>query len=85
VLSKEFVPKLIAALLADDTYFANDSKGTTAGVGFRGKTKYGGVVTLSGSPPYMKRLISFACRERLNLLHGFRIAQVISHFFIGAT
>jgi len=48
-MPKEFAPKLIAALLADDTYLKSDSKGTTknAGIGFRGKTKDGSIVEVS--------------------------------------
>jgi len=48
-LPKESAAKLTAALLADDTYFKNDSKGTGkgTGVGFRAKTADGGLVEVS--------------------------------------
>jgi len=48
-LPKEYAAKLTAALLADDTYFKNDSKGTGKGTGvaFRAKTVDGGVVEVS--------------------------------------
>ena len=48
-MPKDFAAKLTAALLADDTYFKNDSKGTGKGtaVGFRGKTTAGGIVEVS--------------------------------------
>jgi len=48
-LPKEYAAKLTAALLADDTYFKADSKGTGKGtaVGFRGKTADGSIVEVS--------------------------------------
>jgi gluconolactonase len=48
-MSKDFAAKLTAALLADDTYWKSDSKGTgkNTGVAFRGKSKDGGVVEVS--------------------------------------
>lgn len=46
-MPKEFAPKVIAALLAEDTYFKADSKGTATGVAFRAMTPDGGVVEVS--------------------------------------
>lgn len=48
-LPKEFAPKLITALLADETYFNGDSKGTSkdSGRAFRAKTRDGAVVEVS--------------------------------------
>ncbi len=46
-MPKEFAAKLTAALLAEETYFKSDSKGTSTGVAFRGKVKDGGTVEVS--------------------------------------
>ncbi|MFO0824550.1 MAG: hypothetical protein U0792_15770 [Gemmataceae bacterium] len=48
-LPKEFAAKLSAALLADNTYWKGDSKGTgkNTGIAFRAKVKDGGTVEVS--------------------------------------
>lgn len=47
-LTPEQVTRLTSVLLADETYFRNDSKGTTAAVAFRARAKDGANVEVSG-------------------------------------
>ena len=46
-LTKEQTARLVALLLADDTYFCGDSKGTATGVAFRAKAKDGATIEVS--------------------------------------
>ena len=46
-VGRETLSRLVAALLSDDTYFRQDSKGTKAGVGYRIRTDRGETVEVS--------------------------------------